>query len=107
LINEVGEDPGASRWTLLRFSGLTVRGLVAPSALFSCPEASITEGAGIAGRELPLSGAVLSALFKGLLGEVRVLVNVLEGEVFEALADLKESRTLGRKGVNAGWRTPL
>jgi hypothetical protein len=102
LINAVGDDPGASRWRLLRFSGLTVRGLVAPSALFSCPDASITEAAGMAGRELPLSGAVFRALFKGLLGDVRVLVNGLEGDVFPAFADLNESRTLGRKGVKAG-----
>jgi hypothetical protein len=56
----------------------------------------------MAGKELPLSGAVLRALFKGLLGDVRVLVSCLEGDVFPAFADLKESRTLGRKGVKAG-----
>lgn len=54
------------------------------------------------GRELPLSGALISALFKGLLGDARALVRGLEGEDF--LAERSESLTLGRKGVpNIDW----
>lgn len=51
------------------------------------------------GSVFPLSGAVFSALFKGLLGEARDRVNGLEGEVFAALAERNDNLTLGRKGV--------
>lgn len=54
------------------------------------------------GRELPLSGALISALFKGLLGDARARVRGLEGEDF--FAERSESLTLGRKGVpNIDW----
>lgn len=95
------EEPETSRCTLWRFSELL--GLVAPSALFSCPDDSMTEGVGTIGSELPLSGAVLSALFKGLFGDARARVKGLEGDVFAALADRSDSLTLGRKGVNMAW----
>lgn len=99
-------DPETSSGRLCRFSGLVVIGLVAPSALFSCPEISITEGAGAAGRELPLSGAVMRALFKGLFGDTRARVSGLDGDVFAALADRNESLTLGRNGVKADDGAP-
>jgi hypothetical protein len=101
LRNDVGEDSATSRVRLRRLTGLTEMGLVAPRALFSCPDASITEAKGIAGSELPLSGAMLSALFRGLLGDARARVNGLEGDVLPALAERNESLTLGRKGVKA------
>jgi hypothetical protein len=74
--------------------------------LFSCPEISIAESAGAAGRELPLSGAVMRALFNGLFGDTRARVSGLDGDVFAALADRNESLTLGRNGVKADDGAP-
>lgn len=99
-------DPETSSGRLRRFSGLEVIGLDAPSALFSCPEISIAESAGAAGRELPLSGAVMRALFNGLFGDTRARVSGLDGDVFAALAERNESLTLGRNGVKADDGAP-
>lgn len=77
-------------------------GLDAARVKFSCPgEPGVEEGV-VDGRELPLSGALISALFKGLLGDARARVRGLEGEDF--FAERSESLTLGRKGVpNIDW----